>query len=193
LCLSGSIAYYGHKVYKSEGKWTKVHSESESLNDKGRSLLYFVFTICSSESSLYLFWLDWGLLKLKVLGPTFNDLHFLAVILLNYLFSNYIIHRIWNSFGFVNGQILVCTRLLSQDLVPTRCLFWLDWGLLRSHWTSSCYWRKQWQIWINFTRSNRTNTVICICIYSEWTLVHFPSVIIRLNYTFNAWTVWTHI
>ena len=26
---------------------------------------------------------------------------------------------------------------------------------------------------------------------SEWTLVHFPSVIIRLNYTF--WTVWTHI
>jgi hypothetical protein len=28
---------------------------------------------------------------------------------------------------------------------------------------------------------------------SEWTLVHFPSVIIRLNYTFNIWTVWTHI
>lgn len=28
---------------------------------------------------------------------------------------------------------------------------------------------------------------------SEWTLVHFPSVIIRLNYTFNVWTVWTHI
>ena len=52
-------------------------------------------------------------------GPTFNDLHFLAVILLNYLFSNYIIHRIWNSFGFVNGQILVCSRLLSQNLLPT--------------------------------------------------------------------------
>jgi hypothetical protein len=28
---------------------------------------------------------------------------------------------------------------------------------------------------------------------SEWTLVHFPSVIIRLNYTFNVWNVWTHI
>ena len=28
---------------------------------------------------------------------------------------------------------------------------------------------------------------------SEWTLVHFPSVLIRLNYTFNVWTVWTHI
>jgi hypothetical protein len=28
---------------------------------------------------------------------------------------------------------------------------------------------------------------------SEWTLVHFSSVIIRLNYTFNVWTVWTHI
>jgi hypothetical protein len=28
---------------------------------------------------------------------------------------------------------------------------------------------------------------------SEWTLVHFPSVIIRLNYTFNVWTIWTHI
>jgi hypothetical protein len=28
---------------------------------------------------------------------------------------------------------------------------------------------------------------------SEWTLVHFPSVIIGLNYTFNVWTVWTHI
>ena len=53
-------------------------------------------------------------------GPTFNDLHFLAVILLNYLFSNYIIHRIWNSFGFVNGQILVCIRLLSQNILPTR-------------------------------------------------------------------------
>jgi hypothetical protein len=48
------------------GKWTKVHSDSESLNDKGRILLYFVFAICSPESSLCLFWLDWGLLKLKV-------------------------------------------------------------------------------------------------------------------------------
>ena len=28
---------------------------------------------------------------------------------------------------------------------------------------------------------------------SEWTLVHSPSIIIRLNYTFNVWTVWTHI
>ena len=38
------------------------------------------------------------------------DLHFLAVILLNYLFSNYIFHRIWNSFSFINRQILVCIR-----------------------------------------------------------------------------------
>ena len=53
-------------------------------------------------------------------GPTFNDIHFLAAILLNYLFSNYIIHRIWNSFGFINGQIFVCIRLLSQDILPTR-------------------------------------------------------------------------
>jgi hypothetical protein len=37
-----------------EGKWTKVHSESESLNDQGMILLYFVFAICSPESSLCL-------------------------------------------------------------------------------------------------------------------------------------------
>ena len=33
-------------------------------------------------------------LTIEPFGPIFNDAHFLTVILLNYLFSNYIIHRI---------------------------------------------------------------------------------------------------
>jgi hypothetical protein len=41
----------------------------------------------------------------------------------------------------------------------------------RSHWTSTCGWRKLWQIWIHFTRSNRTNTVIWICIFGRLSFV----------------------
>ena len=62
---NGSNVKYVIQRIITEEKWTEVHSESEPLNGKGRILWYFCFAICSLESSFCIFWLDWGILKLK--------------------------------------------------------------------------------------------------------------------------------
>ena len=49
--------------------------------------------------------------------------------------------------------VLVCTGS-SPQINIARSLS------VRGHWTSTCGWRKLWQIWIHFTRSNRTNTYL---------------------------------